>query len=158
METEVTPRYGITIEEAPAETIASVTAVATLETIGDVVQEAFRTLGTAIGAAHAFADAPPGLIVLEMGGGEMTVEVFMPVARAFDAPAGVRVHALDGGRIATTVHEGRYDLIGGAYQALEAWIADHREVSNGPPRERYLNDPHAVGEDAARTKVEFPIA
>src|SRR5688572_426328 len=110
METEVAPRYVITIEEVPDELIASVTTVATLETIGDVVQEAFRTLGTAIGGADAFGDGPPGLIVLEMGGGEMTVEVFMPVTCAFDAPTDVRVHALDGGRVATTLHEGRYDL------------------------------------------------
>ena len=158
METEVAPRYVITIEEVPEELIASVTTAATLETIGNVVQEAFRTLGTAIGRADAFGDGPPGLIVLGMGGGEMTVEVFIPVTRAVVAPTGVRVHPLDGGRVATTLHEGRYDLIGAAYQALAAWIADHRAVSSGPPRERYLNDPHAVGEDAAETRVEFPIA
>jgi effector-binding domain-containing protein len=158
MKAEAAPRYAITVEEVPDELIASVTGVATFETIGAVVQGAFASLGPAIGAADAFADGPPGLIVLKMGGGEMTVEVFMPVDHAFEVSDRIALRRLDGGRVVTAVHEGPYDEIGGAYQALTAWIADHRAVSSGPPRERYLNDPHTVGQDAARTRVEFPIA
>jgi AraC family transcriptional regulator len=158
MKAEAAPRYAITVEEVPGEVIASITRVPTLETIGTVVQEAFAALGLTVGAADAFTDARPGLIVLEMGGGAMTVEVFMPVARGFEVPDPISLRRLNGGRVVTAVHEGPYDEIGGAYQALTAWIADHRAVSSGPPRERYLNDPGAVGEDAPRTRVEFPIS
>ncbi len=84
MKAEAAPRYAITVEEVPDELIASVTGVATLDTIGAVVQGAFASLGPAIAAADAFADGPPGLIVLGMGGGEMTVEVFMPVDHAVE--------------------------------------------------------------------------
>jgi effector-binding domain-containing protein len=158
MQTEAAPRYRISAQEVLDELIASVTSESTLTTVGDVIQVAFGTLGRAIGEAEAFGDGPPGLIVHEMGDTGMTLEIFMPVARAFEAPPGVTIRTLVGGRVATTVHEGPYEEIGPAYQAVTAWIADHREVSTGPPRERYLNDPHAFGEKAARTRVEFPIA
>ena len=157
MRTEAQPRYRITITEVPDVTIASVTAGTDLETVGVRVQAAFGTLGRTIGEAGAFGDGPPGLIVHEMDRGSMTVEVFMPIARSFTPPPGVAIRTLRGGRVATTVHEGPYDAIGAAYQSVTAWIADHREVSTGPPRERYLNDPHA-GDAVPRTRIEFPVA
>jgi effector-binding domain-containing protein len=158
MKAEAAPRYAVTVEEVPDELIASVTGVATLDSIGAVVQRAFAALRPVIDGADAFTDGPPGLVVLRMGGGEMTVEVFMPVDHAFDVPEPIDLRRLDGGRVVTVVHDGPYDEVGAAYQALTAWIADQRAVSSGPPRERYLNDPGTVGQEAARTRVEFPIA
>jgi effector-binding domain-containing protein len=157
MQTGTTPRYRIYVREVPDERIASVRSETSRASVGDAIQAAFGTLGRAIGAAGAFGDGPPGLIVHAMTDADMTIEVFMPIARGFEAPSDVTIRTLDGGRIATTVHEGPYDEVGAAYNAVTAWIADHRKVSAGPPRERYLNDPHASGE-TARTRVEFPIA
>ena len=156
MRTEVQPRYRVMIEEVPDITIASITTDTDLETVGSAVQDAFGTLGRTIGEAGAFGDGPPGLIVHEMDRGSMTIEVFMPVARSFEAPPDVAIRTLSGGRVATTVHEGPYDTVGSAYQSLTAWLADHRVVSTGPPRERYLNDPHVAGA-VPRTRIEFPV-
>ena len=157
MRTEAQPRYRITIAEGPDVTIASVTAEVDLETVGAHVQAAFGTLGRTIGEAGAFGDGPPGLIVHEMDRGSMTVEVFMPIARSFTPSPGVEIRTLPGGRVATTLHQGPYDGLGAAYQSVTAWIADHRLVSTGPPRERYLNDPHVAG-TVPRTRIEFPVA
>ena len=157
MQTGTTPKYRIYVREVPDERIASVRSKTPRASVGDAIQAAFGTLGRTIGEVGAFGDGPPGLIVHVMTDADMTIEVFMPVARRFEAPAGVTIRTLDGGRIATTVHEGPYDEVGAAYSAITAWIADHRKVSTGAPRERYLNDPHASGE-TARTRVEFPIA
>jgi effector-binding domain-containing protein len=156
MKTEAAAHYRVSVEEVPDELVASVTRSATFETVGTVVQEAFATLGSAVGAAAAFGENPPGLITLELRDEEMTLEIFMSISHTFDPPAGVSVRTLEGGSFATTVHEGPYDGVGEAYQALTAWIADQRRVSTLPPRERYLNDPH-TGE-VPRTRVEFPIA
>jgi effector-binding domain-containing protein len=157
MPTDVTPRFDVAVEEVPDRTIASITTEATMAAVGTVVHDALATLAHAAGDADAFA-GPPGLIVHEMGGGSMTLEVFVPVDREIEVPAGVSFRTLDGGRVATTVHDGPYDEVGGAYQALTAWIADHREVACGPPREYYLNDPQADPSVVPRTRIEFPIA
>jgi effector-binding domain-containing protein len=100
----------------------------------------------------------PGLVVLEWApGAEMTVEVFMPVARIFDPPEGIRVRRLQGGKVVSTVHEGPYDAIAPVYAALSTWVPAHGHQFAGPPRELYLNDPHAPGTTVPRTEVQFPI-
>ena len=156
MQPDVAVRDRVRVEDVPDELIASITDTATVGTVGSVVQAAFATLGEAIGAARAFGDGPPGLIVSELRDADMTLEIFMPVSHAFVAPAGVTVRTLEGGPVATVLHEGPYDEVGRAYRILTAWMADQRRVSTRPPRERYLNDPHTGA--VPRTRIEFPIA
>jgi len=157
MRTDVTPRFDVTVEQVPDRTIASISSEATMASVGAVVRGALRTLSEVVGRAGAFGEVGPGLIVHEMGSGTMTLEVFVPITHRFDTPPGVAIRTLDGGRVAATVHEGPYDQIGAAYQAVTAWIADHREIGSGPPREYYLNDPSEDPEIVPRTRVEFPI-
>jgi effector-binding domain-containing protein len=70
----------------------------------------------------------------------------------------VEVGVLEGGTMAATIHTGPYDASGAAYEALMTWIDDRGRQPVGPPRERYLNDPHVVGLDRAETEIEVPVA
>lgn len=67
--------------------------------------------------------------------------------------------ALPGGPVARTVHRGRYEDIGAAYEAIFRWIHQHGRHQAGPPREIYLTGPDSdvVPEDYL-TEVVVPLA
>lgn len=66
---------------------------------------------------------------------------------------------LHSGRVATVTHKGSYEGLGDAYQALERWVADNGETTNGAPWEVYLTDPGEVPDPADwLTQVFWPIA
>lgn len=60
--------------------------------------------------------------------------------------------------IASTVYQGPYERIGGAYRELEAWVAANAYELNGPPGEAYLNDPATTHPEEYLTEIRFPIA
>jgi DNA gyrase inhibitor GyrI len=147
----------VTVKEIPDALVASVTVHGAKDAIGGAIQGAFARLGALV--EDVAGDGMPGMVVLEWGAGaEMTVEVFVSVASPFEPPDGVRVRTLEGCRVASAVHEGPYDEVGGVYEALGAWVPAHGHAFAGPPRELYLNDPGAPGEAVPRTEIQFPIA
>jgi effector-binding domain-containing protein len=102
-----------------------------------------------------------------MGFGLMTLEPGMRVVLPEGSPAGVptedvageaRRDVLPGGPAATTIHTGPYDQLGGAYAALEKWMATEGFAPAGPPWESYITDPaeHPDPKDW-QTEVLWPI-
>lgn len=150
--------YEIRIKEVPDQLVASVSRRASMSTVGKEVPEAFRELSEAV-APIGFGAGMPGIVYYgEVGPQtEWDMEIFMPVAAAFEPPEGIKVRILSGTTCASIVHRGPYEEVGPAYDALAEWIADHRHQVAGPPRELYLNDPNEVGQDAALTEIVFPI-
>ncbi|MFB3739600.1 MAG: GyrI-like domain-containing protein [Candidatus Velamenicoccus archaeovorus] len=150
--------YEIQVEEVPEMLVASVHRHVSMATVGTEMPEAFRQLGEAVREV-GYGVGMPGAEYL----GEVNPEtdwemvVFMPVARPFEPPEGMRLETLRGGTFASTIHRGRYDRCGEAYGALHAWMAEHGKQVVGPPRELYLNDPNEVGPDATEMEILFPI-
>lgn len=153
----IRPRYPIRIDEVPDEVIASIRTTTPRRCMAEAIDGAFGALGEALADAGAFGHGPPGVIVHDQRHRAMILEVFVPVSRLLRSPPGVAVRVLRGGRVATTTHDGPYAQIGHAYRAVHAWIADHRRVPAGPPRERYVGD-GAAGRDGGVVRIEFPIA
>ncbi len=59
---------------------------------------------------------------------------------------------------AAVIHKGPYKGLDRAYDALCTWLADHPDYRLcASPLERYLNDPHQVGEEELETAVLFPV-
>jgi effector-binding domain-containing protein len=134
-------------EDVPAMLVASIRTGASLATVGKEIQEAFARLGEVVGLV-GFGDGMPGMITHEMpaeGYDDMDVEIVMPIRERMEPPPGVEVRVLEGGTVASTIHRGRYDQVGRAYEALTAWVPAHGRDFGGPPREFYLNDPHQGG-------------
>jgi effector-binding domain-containing protein len=60
--------------------------------------------------------------------------------------------------VASTLHPGPYDAIGGAYLALTSWLRERGHETAGPPREVYIVGPHqATHPGEYRTEVAWPI-
>jgi effector-binding domain-containing protein len=150
--------YEVREKDVPEMLVASVTRTASLATIGKEIQEALATLMEAIGPV-GFGAGMPGTICRELGDerSDGTWEIFLPVARRFEPPAGVQVKAYPAAHVAFAVHVGRYDEVGRVHEAIDAWLREQRRPMIGPPRELYLNDPREAGEENAVTEVQVPI-
>jgi effector-binding domain-containing protein len=60
-------------------------------------------------------------------------------------------------KMASTVHHGSFDTIGGAYAALLAWIEENGYRVAGPNREIYLRGGDEQGNSAYVTEIQFPV-
>ncbi|MBD3184628.1 hypothetical protein GF312_20275 [Candidatus Poribacteria bacterium] len=70
----------------------------------------------------------------------------------------IKVYNLQGGEMACTIHNGSYELIGDAYNALMNWIEENSYEISGCAREVYLKGPE-MGADPATfvTEVQIPV-
>lgn len=150
--------YEVREKEVPQMLVASVTRTASIATIGKEIQEAFATLMGVIGPI-GFGQGMPGTVCLRLGDerSDGTWEIFLPVARRFEPPKGIEVKVQPAMHVAFTMHVGRYDEVGPAHEAIDAWLREQQRPMIGPPRELYLNDPRVAGEDQAITEVQVPI-
>jgi effector-binding domain-containing protein len=82
------------------------------------------------------------------------VEMCIPVA----ATARLNeVHQIAGGPVAAVIHQGPYDEMGPAYEALATWISEHGHEIAGPTREIYMNHPDDVASTELLTELQWPI-
>jgi effector-binding domain-containing protein len=98
---------------------------------------------------------------LEFDPAAIDVEVVVPVAPGVHGPvptpAGRELmeRTLEPMTVASLVHVGSYESLGGSYQALEAWIGEHGYEIAGPPQEIYLTGPQDPGPPV--TEVRWPV-
>jgi effector-binding domain-containing protein len=87
------------------------------------------------------------------------IEAGFPVATPIesDPDSDVQPSRLPGGPVAATVHAGPYEAMTPAYEALDAWIADHQGTPDGSPWECYLSPPEGPPE-MWRTEVVQPYS
>lgn len=109
-------------------------------------QQEHATVGPAIARFHCLDTER---IVLEAG---------FPVAEAFRGDGRVCSIKLPAGRAATTLHQGPYDGLPQAYEALERFMREQELRPAGPPYEIYWVDgSQARGPEELRTELVWPI-
>ncbi|MBU4178851.1 MAG: GyrI-like domain-containing protein, partial [Actinobacteria bacterium] len=70
----------------------------------------------------------------------------------------VKGYELSGAKVASTLHMGPYEQIGGTYQELMLWISEQGYRPSVPCREVYLVGPEQSDDPAEyRTEVQCPI-
>lgn len=152
--------YDMAIRDVPAQRIAAVRATTAMDTVGEALGSGWGQLFGALGAAGAAPSGPPFAIYNRYGGesGEVELEACVPTAADIAAPAPVVVRDEPAMTVAATLHKGPYNEIGGAYEALQTWIAAQGRRIAGPPREVYLTDPEQVTDPAEYlTEVQWPV-
>lgn len=151
--------YDVTIETAPAVTVAAVRTHTNLARVGATLAEAFGEAAGAVARAGARFAGPPFVIYHEVIDEQTPgdIEACIPVDTVFDATDGVRCETLAETRVAATMHHGPYAEIAPAYHTLSGWIQEHGHQMAGPPREVYLNDPETTLPEDLLTQVQWPI-
>lgn len=118
-------------------------------------------IGAAFEAIQRTGQQPTGLPFLRtlaMDADGMEIEVGWPVPAPFRDDGDVQAGALPGGLCAVVSYLGPYEGIAPAYEAVQAWCADHGHELAGPSWESYVTDPTQEPDPAKwRTGVYFPV-
>ena len=152
--------YEVTVTELASVTAAHVRGHTTTAEIGEAVGQGLKELFEFAAAAGAAPTGPPQLAYPGgfRPGAQVDLDLYLPISKAVPAQGTVDVVELPGGPVAQTFHQGRYDTIGAAYEAVFRWIhtTDHHRA--GPPREIYLTGPDATSSPADYlTEVVVPL-
>jgi effector-binding domain-containing protein len=110
-----------------------------------------EVMGT-IGAQGVSPSGPP-IARYEMHEGGFRIEAGFPVASEVRPMGRVELAMLPGGPTLTVLHTGAYDQVAAAYQAAEAWLAEHDWEPTGAAWEAYLDGPEVP---EPRTVVHVP--
>ena len=89
----------------------------------------------------------------------LDVEVAEPVTRPFDGSDAVKVYELPRvEKMACIVHNGSFQTIGGAFDALFAWLKQNNYLADGPVREIYhKGDWVTDNPEEYITEIQIPI-
>jgi effector-binding domain-containing protein len=141
----------VELTERPA---AVVHEAVTHDGIPDFLAGAFGEVVGTVGPRGLGPAGPAFARYRPTAGGGWDIEAGFSLLAALDAPTGrVQPASLPGGLAARTVHVGDYGALGGAYEAVAAWLAENALVASGEPWECYLDGPEV---EHPRTEVYFP--
>ncbi len=151
--------YDVTIREVDSEQLASVRGVYRISELAGVME---REFGRIMGALTAEGVQPSGgAVTLYHSWTEDTVdaEIGFTVQGVFFPRDGVKPSRIPGGKVAFTVHVGRYDQIERAYRAIQAYAEANSLQLADMMWERYLTDPAAEPDLSKHvTEVYWPLA
>ena len=123
-----------------------------------------EVLGPAWGAVMAFAGSagaqPAGPLFVayhNMDMQDLDVEIGCAFDQLLSGDGEVRPGGIPAGRAAECLHVGPYAELGGAHQALWAWMAQHGLQPAGPAYEFYLNDPADTAAADLETRIVVPV-
>ncbi|SFR02053.1 effector-binding domain-containing protein [Lentzea waywayandensis] len=152
--------YEVKLTELASVTAAHVRSHTTTAAIGEAVGQGLKELFEFAVAAGAAPAGPPQLAYPGQfePGAEVDLDLYLPISKAVSPKGAVDVVELPGGPVAQTFHQGRYDTIGAAYEAVFRWIHTTDRHRAGPPREIYLTGPDATSSPADYlTEVVVPL-
>ena len=69
----------------------------------------------------------------------------------------IKSSTIPGGDYVATIHEGPYDSMEPAYEALTQWVQNNGYQPTGIAYEYYLNDPGESDDTIALTEIRFPV-
>ena len=87
---------------------------------------------------------------------ELTWEIGFIVTAQAEPLAPLMKKVWDYPTVASIVHIGPYQSVGGTIDRLMAWMKDQGCVANGPLMERYLNNPLQVKPEELKTEIWIP--
>jgi predicted transcriptional regulator YdeE len=154
------PVYDVVLKEVPPQQVIGIRAVVPgfryLTPLFDELHGYLRTQNAPLEASN------PKLAIYydpeyhDLG---VDVEVAAPLSKGLSGAPPFVVHDLPGvERMACTVHQGSYALLGEAYTALMTWVESSGYRSAGPNREVYLQAPGAEVESGQLvTEIQLPV-
>lgn len=150
--------YWVEIVHEPARHLAVVHYHADADHVAQKVMAAFGSVGAYLVREGVRPIGPP-VSRYEMHDGEFDVDTGFPVSEPVKGDGHVVPLDLPEGDCATTVHVGRYQDLGRAYEALRTRAAEqgHPVDETAAMWEEYLTGPDVPPEDQ-RTVVHWPLA
>ena len=130
---------------------------APVERLPQVLGPAWGAVIARAGKVGAAPSDAPFVAYHDMDMQDLDLEIGFTFARPLAGAGDVHAGETPAGKAVQCLHVGPYDQLGAAYQALEAWVAEHGLQHAGPAYEFYLDDPQEVPPDQLRTREVLPV-
>ena len=150
--------YEVELKEIEAQPVAIARAETTPDKIGATFGELIAEVSASLARRGIPTTGPAFGRYFDYSKDHVDMAVGFPVAASVEDDGRVVAGELPGGRVAVVTHAGPYKQLGGAYRAIEAWIAEHGVASSGPPWEVYVTGPVQTADSSTwRTDIVQPI-
>ncbi len=155
-----TMEYQVRVRDTVAQPIVAVRGHSSMAEMPGFFQQAFFEIFTLLGQLGIRPAGVPFTVYhdQEFRVEDVDMEVVVPISEPAEDRGRVRATTLPGGPVAYTLHQGAYEDIGLAYQAIADWVLGRGHEMSGPPRECYLVSPNETKNAAEfRTEIVWPI-
>jgi effector-binding domain-containing protein len=153
--------YAVQVRAAGPQPVAGIRDTVPTSDLVQFFADACREIHAYLSEIGVAVTGPP-LSIWHSSPGEIPhgfdVETCIPVEHGVPARGRIRPGELAAGTIASTVHEGPYDDMGAAFDAVWSWIEAEGHEPAGPPRDVVLVGPDQTDDPAEfRTAIVYPI-
>jgi effector-binding domain-containing protein len=148
--------YVCEIASQPAQPSLSIRTRAAVQDLPATMGRCFGAIVTYVMSLGQQPVGPAYAGYFNMDMADLDVEIGFGLASPLPGQGEIAATWLPGGDVASVVHEGPYDGVGPAYEALTAWVQEQGRQPTGAAYEYYLNDPIQSNEPP-RTQIVFPL-
>jgi effector-binding domain-containing protein len=150
--------YDITVEHIEPQRAAAMRGTTTPAEIGPALAQILPTIGRAIQEQEVKPAGAPFCRYFSFSPEKVELEGGIAVQSPIRPFGEVQDIELPGGEVVTTWHIGPYEKLGGAWDALRAWLAEQGREPAGPGWEVYWTDPGEVSDpNDLRTQIIWPL-
>lgn len=150
--------YDIKLKDAISQPVMSIRLETSRSRLADTIAGILRETQAYAAELGIIPAGRPFTRYYRLNPTEADIEAGLPLFEPMPGRGRIISSELPGGRLAHTCHNGLYDGLFKAYQALEMWMADHGYESAGAPWEIYWTDPgEELDPSLWRTEVVWPV-
>jgi effector-binding domain-containing protein len=149
--------YQCEIVERTAQPALSMRRTVSIQELPQAVGQAFGQIGEYLQESGEPVAGAPFVAYYNMDMLALQIEIGMPVKHILPGIGDIQAGQMPSGRLATCLHVGPYEELGGAYEALTAFVRDTSYEPSGVSYEIYLNDPTSTPPQELRTQIFFPL-
>jgi effector-binding domain-containing protein len=100
---------------------------------------------------------PPFVAYYNMDMEDLDIEFGFEVGKALPGKEEIQAAEIPAGKQASCMYTGPYPQMGGAYEALTAWVRENGYEPSGAAFEFYLNSPENTPPENLQTQIVFPL-
>jgi effector-binding domain-containing protein len=150
--------YEVEVKELEAQPVVIARTETTPDKIGTTYGELIAEVSASLARRSIPTAGPSFGRYFDYSKDHVDMAVGFPVAASVEDDGRVVAGELPAGRVAVATHVGPYTQLGGAYRAIEAWMAEHGVASAAPPWEVYVSGPAQTADSSTwRTDIFQPV-
>lgn len=149
--------YEIKILELPDQPTLVMRTTTSVEKLPEFFSRAYSGIMAYLGELSEQPSGMPFCAYFNLDMSALKVEAGFPVSRSIEGKGDLEAGMIPGGRYISTVHEGAYDKVQPAYDALTEWAEENGEEPTGIAYEYYLNDPSEGPEVVPLTEIRLHL-
>ena len=149
--------YHCEIKDLPEQPILSIRTHSSMISLSKALGKAFEKLEDRLKELGEEPSGAPFVAYYNMNMLNLDIEIGFPVKRPLEGNAETKAGIQPAGKYAMTMHQGPYNKVRLAYNALTKKVKDEGYQATGVAYENYLNDPMNTKASDLLTQVVFPL-